>query len=70
MKEDVKKKVFSLPSRGDASVATCIQPCLLLRGAFVWSHWIAAYFSGDANAGFASGDQAGGSNRPNAKNLA
>src|SRR5206468_1888647 len=28
--------------QGDASVATCIQPCLVVRGALVLSHWIAA----------------------------
>src|SRR5262249_45275034 len=48
IREDVKKKFFSLPSR-EASVATCIQPRLLIRGAFVFLHWIAAYFSGDAS---------------------
>jgi len=48
MREDVKKKFFPLPSR-EASVGTCIQPCLLVRGAFVFLLWIAAYCSGDAS---------------------
>src|SRR5262249_1752233 len=34
MKEDVKKKIILPALKGDASVVTCIQPCLLLRGVF------------------------------------
>jgi len=34
MKEDVKEKILLRSLRGDPGVATCIQPCLVLRGDF------------------------------------
>ena len=40
IKEDVKKKFFSLPS--EMHVVTCIQPCSFLEGVLGWSLSIAA----------------------------
>jgi hypothetical protein len=37
MKEDVKEKILLRSLRGDPGVATCIQPCLVLRGGFGFS---------------------------------
>jgi len=49
IKEDVKKKFFSVPLEGHE--AGSLHPALppLLEGLLVLPLWIAAYFSGDAN---------------------
>jgi len=49
MKEDVKNKFFPLPSRGDADLASCIQPTSFVEGFLVLALWIAAFCSGDAD---------------------
>jgi len=49
MKEDVKKKIFSLPSK-KTRVVSCIQPCLLVRGVLGYALWVAAHCRGDASA--------------------
>src|SRR5207245_9784408 len=38
IKEDVKKKFFSVPAR-DTRLVACIQPCLLTSGAFGFTAW-------------------------------
>jgi hypothetical protein len=49
IKEDVKKKFFSVPLEGTRGWWLASSPASLLEGLLASPLWIAAYFSGDAN---------------------